>query len=232
MKTISNYFSSAIFIVLFIIISTSDIFSQKPAYPFDKWTKDELNRAATYKGVNYFNPLDTAVLFYCNLVRINPKLFQKTYLSKFIQDDSINELQKSLYVKSLLVELAKTKKGNPLYPEKDLTEIAIVHADFMGKKGKTGHDNYDKRFKVVASKYTSTGENCDYGNDEALEIVMSLLIDQNVSNLGHRKNILSRNFNSYGGSLKEHVKYKYNYVMCFGYNEIRKQKRKKKFIFF
>ncbi len=193
-------------------------FAQNNNYPYDKWTSTELNKAATYRGIEYMNKTDTAVLFYCNLARINPKLFRDTYLSEYKKNFNDSKGQKIMYINSLWNDLSKLKKEEPLYPQKDLCNIAEKHAETMGKKGKTGHDNYDKRFKYVESKYTATGENCDYGNSDPLDIVMSLLIDEGIVNLGHRKNILSSNFNSYGGSLKPHTKYNYNYVMDFGFD--------------
>ena len=237
LKTINNNLR----LLLGFLLITHYFFGQnsktKSIYPYNKWTTTELKMAATYRGLEYLSDIDTAVLFYCNLARINPKLFRDTYLIEYCQNDSLREfprkLAKSSYFKSLWKELSSLKKAEPLLPQKDLSEIASKHAETMGKLGKLGHDNYDKRFKNVNSKYNPNGENCDYGSKDPLEIVMHLLIDEGVSSLGHRKNILSKNFNCYGGALKEHSKYTYNYVMDFGYNmSLVTLKKRKRFFFF
>ena len=225
------YFVTCYYLASLIVVP-KNTYGQKTTLRFDKWTSAELSSAATYKGLDYLNPIDTAVLFYCNLVRINPQLFKETYLARFLENDKLEELKKSPYTKSLLSYLSKREKGKPFFPDGDLTKIASIHAEFMGKKGKTGHDNYDKRFKDVETKYTATGENCYYGSDNALEIVIQLLIDQNISSLGHRKNILSTRFNYFGGSSKPHTKYGYNYVMCFGDKGVITTKKRKRFLFF
>lgn len=228
-------------LLLVLLLITQCFYGQnskvKSIYPYNKWTTNELKAASTYRGLEYLSDIDTAVLFYCNLARINPKLFRDTYLNEYCQNDSLREfprkLAKSSYFKSLWKELSSLKKAEPLLPQKDLSEIASKHAETMGKMGKVGHDNYDKRFKSVNSKYNPNGENCDYGSNDPMEIVMDLLIDEGVSSHGHRKNILSKNFNCYGGALKEHSKYTYNYVMDFGYDvSLVPIKKRKRFSFF
>ena len=50
-----------------LIVVPKNTYGQKTTLRFDKWTSAELSSAATYKGLEYLNPIDTAVLFYCNL---------------------------------------------------------------------------------------------------------------------------------------------------------------------
>ena len=92
----------------------------------------------------------------------------------------------------------------------------------MGKSGKAGHNtssgkNFKSRIKTLTKTYSGIGENCDYReDDDALAIVFSLLIDKDVSDLGHRKNILHPKFQFVGVSIQPHKKYNYNCVMDFG----------------
>jgi uncharacterized protein YkwD len=65
-------------------------------------------------------------------------------------------------------------------------------------------------------KYTEVGENIYYGPYTPLEIVIQLLIDDGIEDLGHRKNLLSPKFNSIGVAIKPHKTYEYNCVMGFG----------------
>jgi len=60
------------------------------------------------------------------------------------------------------------------------------------------------------------GENCSYGFETAIDIVLSLLIDEGVKNKGHRQNILSEDFNSIGVAIRPHITYRVNCVMDFG----------------
>jgi len=62
-------------------------------------------------------------------------------------------------------------------------------------------------------------ENCDYGSTEPLEIVMSLLIDDGIASLGHRKNILHPGLNYVGIAIEKHKTYGVNCVMDFSGSE-------------
>ena len=101
-------------------------------------------------------------------------------------------------------------------PEKDLYKIALGHAKISGKNGTVGHQRFNERFKPVMKKYNRVAENCGYGYDDAVEIVLELLIDQGISSLGHRKNILNPIYNSIGVSIQDHKDYRTNCVMDFG----------------
>jgi uncharacterized protein YkwD len=59
-------------------------------------------------------------------------------------------------------------------------------------------------------------ENCDYGNNKAFDIVMSLLIDEDVPSLGHRENILDPEYKYVGTSIQPHKRYDWNCVIDFG----------------
>jgi uncharacterized protein YkwD len=45
---------------------------------------------------------------------------------------------------------------------------------------------------------------------------MSWMIDEGVSDLGHRKNILDKEYTAAGVSIQPHKRYKVNAVMNFG----------------
>ena len=56
-----------------------------------------------------------------------------------------------------------------------------------------------KRFEPLrGNPYYEWGENCSYGFNEALTIVITLLIDEDIEGVGHRKNILKESCNSVG----------------------------------
>jgi uncharacterized protein YkwD len=89
----------------------------------------------------------------------------------------------------------------------------------MGEKGKVGHTSSNgTTFENRIRKKVKSGmiaENCDYGYSEPLDIVMSLLIDDGITNLGHRKNILNPSLNYVGIAIEKHKTYRTTCVMDF-----------------
>ncbi len=198
--------SKIILILLVHSITIKISFAQKV------WSAELLEKANTAKKVDYLTEEEKLVLFYCNLVRTNPSLFADTYAKKYIDSTK----SKSSYTKSLIKTLHKTENLGVLYPSLKLYSIATDHATDFGKKGEVGHGNFEKRFKKYYEDCNcAVGENCDYGYNKALDIVMRLLIDERISNLSHRKNILNPKYKNCGISIVKHKKYDWNCVMDF-----------------
>ena len=61
-----------------------------------------------------------------------------------------------------------------------------------------------------------TGENISYGDDNARNIVIQLLVDDGVPSRGHRKNILNFKFDEVGVSVGKHSGYGSMCVIDFG----------------
>ena len=191
-----------------------DYIPEDDNYPYDQWTPELINRANTITEADYLNDEEKKVIFYCNLARINGELFSITFLQHYIDYYSFEITDN---IQSLFSDLKATSDLPVLIPQFDLYEIAKGHAVKSGKTGHIGHEGFYERFeKVYGSKYYTVAENCDYGNDDALSIVMSLLIDEGIPSLGHRKNILHEEMNSIGVSLQPHSEYRHNCVMDFG----------------
>jgi hypothetical protein len=198
--------------LFFIVFSFK---TQEEKYPFSKWDEATKIEANSAKDISYYSDLEKEVIFLMNLVRLNPELFSKTYLQEYIDNPEFS-ITKQSPLTSLKSDLKKAKKSSALIPQNDLFNCASQHVTDTGKKGLVGHQNYSKRFKQFAKRYGATGENCDYGNDTAIDIVMNLLIDEDVSGYGHRKNILNKNFLSLGVKFGDHKKYGTMCVMDFG----------------
>jgi uncharacterized protein YkwD len=186
---------------------------QVEKYPFSKWDKAIVDKATAAAQGDYMTAEEIQVIVICNLARMQPKLFAETYLQKYIDESG---QVKNTYVTSLFSDLKKTKPMQPMKAQKDLFKSAQEHALSSGQKGTIGHQNMSKRFKTHAPRYNMSGENCDYGNENAMGIVMSLLIDEDVPDKGHRKNILEPKFIAVGVAIRPHKKYDHNAVMCFG----------------
>jgi len=199
------------FLLLFIFISHFfPAFGQKPV---PKWDAATLAKANTAKDEKYLSKQEKEVIFYLNLVRLNPKLFAETYLEKYLDSTKENDT----YTKSLLKELPLTKPMGLLMPDKELFTFTKEHAIKSGQQNTTGHGNYKERVKKIRPRFGGyIAENCDYGNNRAIDIVMSLLIDENVPSLGHRKNILNPIYKFTGTSIQPHKGFEWNCVMEFG----------------
>lgn len=153
-------------------------------------------------------------LFYLvNYCRTQPKEFLEKIALPYIE---ANDLKNVNEAKSLIRTLGKQKPLNPLEFSVDLYKMASEYAQEMGNKGFTGHRNVTTRFKKNEVKYAYTGENCSYGYNSPLDIIMQLLIDKGVPDLGHRKNILSKDFKKIGISIQPHKKNEWTCVMDFG----------------
>jgi hypothetical protein len=195
-------------------------------FDFKEWPDSIIELANTAKNIDYLSDEEKKVIFIVNLVRMKPKLFANTILKKYI---NVNEIKENSYVSSLIKDLMSMKPLNPLYPNKGLYDCANYHAKYTGEKGIVGHQNSDMRFKKYAPNFDYTGENCHYGSNDPLNIVIDLLIDEGVPSLGHRKNILNSGFVYLGVSIQPHKTYEYTTVMCFGGSGLKpKQKSKSK----
>ena len=174
-----------------------------------QWTEQEISKA---KKPAYSNPFASKegkeAIFYANLARINGAKFVSTILIEYLKDTSKYEL-------SLLKTLSSQKNMEPLRNGLLLTSMAKSYARYTGKRGLVGHINFNRRFSLLIRMKKTVGENCTYGRTTGLSALMSLLIDEDIPSLGHRKNILSKDFKNVGVAFHEHTKFGVNAVMEF-----------------
>ena len=182
-----------------------------------QWTSEQLARANTARNASYLSEQEKQVIFLCNLARMDGALFAATYLAQHTPNDPSN-----WYIASLYRDLQSIKGRQPLYPDRRLYATAAYHAADMGRSGRTGHtssDGTDFADRVYGSlgEKTYIAENCSYGynNDQAINIVVQLLVDANVPSLGHRKNILNPDLSAIGVAIAPHATYEYMCVMDF-----------------
>lgn len=172
--------------------------SQNVDYP--QWNVPEYNGANSAQKEDYLTSEEKLVYYYLNFARLNPKLFADTYLQHL-------KNSKNYYESSLYKELKRLKPLPILKPNRKLFESAQCHAIESGERGYVGH----KRFKCT--EYFM-GECCSYGESDALVIVTSLLIDQDVKSLGHRKICLGM-YTELGVAIRPHKGYEENAVLDF-----------------
>ena len=198
----------------YILITLSFFASiQRNLVAQESWDPEILDKANTGQNIKYLKESEKEVIYYTNLARADGKLFADSYLKLYLEK---NNLTPDSFTQSLFKELAQIKDLPMLVPDNELYEIARGHATKSGKSGKQGHKGFKKRFKSTEKSFYTFGENCYYGKDNALLIVLSLLIDNGVEDLGHRKNMLDKNFSFVGVSIMPHKLFGYNCVMDFG----------------
>lgn len=106
------------------------------------------------------------------------------------------------------------------YDELHLEKAAYDHQKDMSKTGILGHDGSDKsttkdRIERHCQWIGTIGENIDYGNMNARDIIVHLFIDDGVKSRGHQKNILNPEFLYAGAVIGSHPVYKYSCVTNF-----------------
>ena len=166
------------------------------------WTDAEMKSANTAANVSYLTAEEKKVIMYVNLARLYPKkyaekevLARQNSTSVYIRD----AVSKTESVNSLVSTL-KSIKPLPAYQfSKELYEFAKCFAVESGSSGYIGH----KRKKCVGGSFS---ECCSYGPGQGRDIVLLLLIDAGVTDLGHRKNCLSPNHKRIGCSIQSHQK--------------------------
>ena len=177
------------------------------------WDPALLEKANTAKDDKNLTAEEKRVVLYINLVRIAPQAFADIELKHYLDSTKL----KDSYTKSLIRTLADAKPVDVLQPSPELYAFAEAHAARFGREGKVGHGNYKERIRPLMPQFNNAmAENCDYGNSKALDIAMSLIIDEDIKDLSHRNNILNPLYHYIGLSIQPHRSYRWNCVMDFG----------------
>lgn len=170
------------------------------------WNDAKYLKCNTAATANYMTSVEKEVIYILNLLRTNPSLFATTVISKY-------PTNQTSYYKSLLATMQKLKPLNLLYPDSLCFAGAQCHAINSGKEGYVGHTRSKEECN---KKWYYNGECCDYGHNKPLDIIMSLLIDEGITSLGHRKICLD-SYNKIGVSLQPHKVYRFTTVIDFHY---------------
>ena len=182
----------------------------------DKW---DIAKLDTARNVDYLSTVEKDVILEMNKARSNPALYAELYLTPRIKhfsgklyNDSIMTQEGVAVVNECISFMKKAKPLAVLSPEKGLSLAAQYHSSTQGETNQTGHTGVDgstpfTRIQKYGS-FRTAGENIAYGTKSGRDIVADLLIDDGVSNRGHRKNIMNKDFSSTGvGYTKKHKTY-------------------------
>ena len=179
-----------------------------------EWNKPTYRLCNTASNVTYMNEKEKMVIYVINLLRAYPTLFAKTVVAQYPTLSGKEELAKDQYYYQSLLTTLLAMNPLPLITDNEKCyQSAVCHAMLSGKTGYVGHK---RNSAECENKKYFYGECCDYGNDDPVEIVLSLLIDENVPSLGHRKILLGK-YTSAGVSIQPHKTYRYNTVLDFYY---------------
>ena len=182
---------------------------QQGDYPFSKWDTATTEKANSAKNISYLSNEEKKIVYYVNLVRLNPELFAKTYFQKYM-DSTKTKL--TTFSRSLQHDLtAIYKPMNILTPKQDLAEEALDHAKDLVKSDKTGHftsdgKSYNFRMKKFKDIYSSVVEDCSYEHQKPLSVVINLLINEGQGSIEYRKNILDKKLKYIGASVQPYKK--------------------------
>jgi hypothetical protein len=170
-----------------------------------------LKSAFTARDVRYLTRTERDIIHILNIMRLDPPAFAAKVVQSYPERMGDPDMRKSSYYKSLLKDLQAAKPLPMLLPDEALFNFARCHATKSGLTGYVGHT----RSAPCEESSIYGGECCQYGAEDALGVVMELLIDQNIPNLGHRK-ILMNSFTLIGVSMRPHKSYRVNTVIDLG----------------
>jgi len=211
--------------------------TQKPADPAARADADAANwdikKLDTAANAAYLSAVEKDIILEMNKVRSDPKKYADLYIAPMTQyfkgktytvpgqvplmtDEGASAVTECANV------LRKAKGVGLLSPERGLSLAAQAHTADQGRTGQVGHNGSDKSTTEVRLKRYGSfsgswtfGENIAYGSKTAREIVCSLLVDDGVSDRGHRDNIMRREFTQAGAGYGTHPQYRTVSTMCF-----------------
>jgi len=167
----------------------------------------------------YLSDLEREVVEELNLARTHPDEYadylveySKLFVGKELREPGeitiMTEEGRSAVTEAIRF-LKKQKSVPSLTASKGMSRAAADMVRMQETTNQIGHVGRDgSKFSDRISRYGSwggsCGENIDYGNNTARKIVMSLIIDDGVSNRGHRKSIFNQEFRRVGVACGRH----------------------------
>jgi uncharacterized protein YkwD len=155
---------------------------------------------------DFLSALEYSVLQELNLARTNPQTYAR------ILEDYRSQFEGTAAVDEAIRELKARKPMSPFRISRGMSLAAKDHVEDTGPKGSTGHSGSDgskpfDRMNRHGKWLRSAGENISYGNDEARQVVIQLIVDDGVAGRGHRRNIFNAAFEVVGISCGPHKVY-------------------------
>jgi len=193
-------------------------------------------RSSANEKANPLSPLENAVVDEINKARTAPKnyaslleQYKKYYDKKLLKLPGETPILTKEGVGGVVEAVRYLRSVKPVLPlntSKGMSLGARDHVKDQGASGSTQHKGRDgsqawDRVNRYGTWEKSIAENIAYGSDKARNTVMHLIIDDGVSNRGHRKNIFNPDFGVIGVACGPHSTYRTVCVITFagGYKE-------------
>jgi len=180
--------------------------------------------------LEFLTSLEREIISELNRARQNPKKYadsleeyKKHYVGKYIyianREQTVTQ-EGVAAVNEAIDFLRRTDTVPLLRVSRGLSLAAALHVEDQGPKGLIGHQGSDnstpeERINRFGTWKGAYGENIEYGNFTAREIIMQLIIDDGVPNRAHRLNIFKPFFGVVGVSFGSHQAYTYMCVIDF-----------------
>jgi uncharacterized protein YkwD len=170
----------------------------------------------------FLSDLEKEVIIELNLARTNPANYAKKiedlkghYVGLYIYFAGRTPVvtQEGVSAVNEAIEFLTSTAPMPLLRvSRGLSNAAKVHVQDQGPLGLVSHEGTDKstpdermnRFGTWGKAY---GENIEYGNFNADEIIMQLIIDDGTQNRSHRRNIFNPLYRVVGVSFGPHQRF-------------------------
>lgn len=176
----------------------------------------------------YLNELEKAVVKEMNLARTNPSLYAEKYIEPMLEQFNgmiftgygynLRTNEGAAAVRKCITVMKSIAPMTALQPDESLAHAAKDWVDIQSPTSNIGHGSGADYFATRIARYGTwrgCAENIAYGFNDARRIIVQLLIDDGVSNRGHRANIFG-NYTHVGVSCGGHQTYRYMCVQDFG----------------
>lgn len=204
-KSFKFQFDQMIYLILMVMLNYN-LNAQVDPKPLAYFTQEEIELANTADEISYMSSQEKRVFMWMNLARIYPQRFIEVveYYAQQEYGGSYNP-----YVKSLVKDLNKHASLDAIQPSKLMFDMAECWAMEAGQLGLEGHNR-------KKCDYQHDAECCGYVDENSgFYHLVSLLVDEGVPNLAHRKIILSEEYHFAGVSIQPHKQYGKNIVIDF-----------------
>ena len=123
-------------------------------------------------------------------------------------------------VKECIEFLRNAKPVHELTLSEGMSNACSDHANDIGPKNMVSHSGTDgssfsKRLERYGDWMGTVGENCEFGGETGEEVIINLMVDDGVSNRGHRKNMFSPDFKFVGIACAHHGAYDHCTVLDY-----------------
>jgi hypothetical protein len=197
----------------------SFLISVKPdIWPVTGWGLDSLSTAY---DTEYLSDLERDVILHLNMARTDPERYAHDFIAprmEYFSGDVYREQgeqplltrEGSSAIEECVSDMEGTDPMEPLQPSEGISMAAEDHAADLSATGETGHigsdgSEFSSRIERYGQWENMVGEVISYGPVTGREIVVGLLIDDGVSDRGHRANILNPGFTLTGIAVEDHA---------------------------